>query len=249
MGQAWTQPELELFEQYFKCKWRTTTLAERIHRVNPRRPYESITRRVRRMRGKGFVRNHEQTAAKLRIGYFDIETTNLDADFGMMLCWCIKPRGRKDIDFGMVTKEELFNLEWDKRITAELLATFNKYDILYTHWGADRRFDLPFIRTRAYKHNLQDGLPDKDEKFIRDTWPIARCKLKLSRNSLERIASALNIGSVKKTFLDPDKLMRARYGSETDLDWILLHCKRDVQLLERVHRKLEKVENPNLRSM
>lgn len=50
-----------------------------------------------------------------RIGYFDIETDNLNADFGTVLSWCVKLKDDK-VTSSVVTKKELFNGTSDKRL-------------------------------------------------------------------------------------------------------------------------------------
>ena len=41
-----------------------------------------------------------------RVGYFDIETDNLNADFGSVLTWCIKEKGGTNT-YDVIKKEEL----------------------------------------------------------------------------------------------------------------------------------------------
>ena len=131
----------------------------------------------------------------------------------------------------------------------ELLDAFNNYDVLYTHYGSDRRFDLPFIRTRAYANGLEHKLPGYMDKFIMDTYPIARNKLKLHSNRLGVIADILGITDVKKTQLSPKIWMLASAGHPKALAYIQDHNKKDVLLLQKVHQKLRIIESQNFRSM
>lgn len=249
MRQAWSDAEYLEFQRYFRTSIMLTTLWKRIQAINSSRSYESMTREVRRWRKKGFEKNSEIAMRRLKVGYLDIEATNLQASFGHMLSWYIKRQGKNEYDFAVITKKEIDDHDFDKRLTAELLDAFGNYDVLYTHYGADRRFDLPFIRTRAIIHGMGNRLPKQGEKFIMDTWPIARNKLRLHNNRLETIAISLGIRGVKKTPLDPLLWTKARIGDPDSLEYVALHNKRDVQLLERVHRKLEPIERPIYRSM
>lgn len=245
----WTVKEQKLMEKYFKTSMREMTLFKKLTELNPKRTYEAMMRRIRSMKYDGWEKTQDMAQEKLRIGYLDIEATNLNADFGVILTWYIKTRGKNEYFFDCIKKSELFNHTFDKRVTESLLKAFEHYDVLYTHYGSDRRFDLPFIRTRAYVNCIEDMLPNYMEKFIMDTYPIARNKLKLHSNRLGSIAGMLGIDNVKKTPVTGDKWMKAMYGNEDALNYVLVHNKRDVQLLERVHRKLEKVEKATLRSM
>ena len=108
--------------------------------------------------------------------------------------------------------------------------------------NSDRRFDIPFIRTRALGHGLHNELKSlKEQKFIRDTWLIARLKLKMSSNRLERLQDFLGVTS-RKTRLKPQVWVRARMGYKKDIEYVADHCKADVLVLEQVHKKLEPVE-------
>jgi uncharacterized protein YprB with RNaseH-like and TPR domain len=225
------------------------TLFQQIHKINSRRSYEGVARKVRAWRAKGFEQNKDSCKKKFRVGYLDIEASDLSADWGFMLTWYIKPRGSRNYDFGIITQKEILDGSYDYRITKELLLALDNYDVIYTHWGADRRFDLPFIRTRAMVHNLEKMLPNYLEKFLFDTWPIARNKLRLRRNSLDNIARTLGITGIGKTYLDPLIWKRAHIGDKKSLEYIAKHNKHDVILLERVHKKLECVERKIYRSM
>jgi uncharacterized protein YprB with RNaseH-like and TPR domain len=248
-GHPWTPEEKKLVTKYFKSTWTLPTLFKRIHAINPNRSYDAIGNMVRRWKRNGWEEKAESALKKLRVGYLDIEATDLDGDFGYMLTWYIKPRNSKKYDYSIIKKSEIFKYEFDKRLVKELLVAFNNYDVLYTHWGVDRRFDIPFIRTRALVHGLQDQLPKKFEKFMMDTWPIARNKLKLHSNRLDSIADACRIKGVKKTPLSGEKWMLAAVGEPKSLEYIAKHNRHDVILLERVHKKLECMENKIYRSM
>jgi uncharacterized protein YprB with RNaseH-like and TPR domain len=201
------------------------------------------------MRAKGWTRTKDDALSRLRVGYLDIEATNLNADFGIILSWFIKKEGRNEYDSSVITRDEILSYKFDYRVVKELLAALDNYDVLYVHYGSDRRFDIPYIRSRAYALGLENSLPKRMEKFILDTYPIARNKLKLHSNRLDSIANALQIKGVKKTPLNPEKWRLAAYGNKEALDYIALHNKRDVQLLERVHKKLRIVERPIYRGM
>jgi len=247
--QNWNSQELELLAKFFSNTWTLLTLYQRINAINPTRSHESVAREIRRWKKLGWEKIKEAALRKLRVGYLDIEATNLNADFGFILSWFIKYDRQNKYEFGVVKKEELFNYKFDRRVVEELLKAFDNFDVLWTHWGVDRRFDIPYIRSRAYKHNLQDMLPRYMEKFILDTWPIARNKLKLHSNRLDSIAQALNIRNVKKTSLDSEKWTMAMFGHPKSLEYILDHNKKDVILLERVVHKLSPISRPIYRSM
>lgn len=245
----WTQKEQETMEKYFTSGITEMTLYKKLQKLNPHRSYEAMTRRLRQMRTDGWERDKEKALQKLRIGYLDIEATNLNANFGYMISWYIKKEGKNEYDMAVIKKSEIMNYDFDKRLVKELLKAMKNYDIIYTHYGSDRRFDVPFIRTRAYAHNMEEDIPVYMEQFIMDTYPIARNKLKLHSNRLGAIAEAVGVNNVKKTPLSSKQWFMAMAGEPKALEYIALHNKRDVQLLERVHKKLRTIERPIYRSI
>lgn len=245
----WTKKEQELLEKYFTSNITELALYKSLYKINPRRSYEAMTRRLRDMKSKGWIKDSQKSLSQLRIGYLDIEATQLKANFGYMISWYIKKRDHNEYDYSVITKDEIFRYDFDKRLVLELLTAFKKYDILYTHYGADGRFDIPFIRTRAYDFNLQHLLPPYMDIFLMDTWPIARNKLALHSNRLDVIARAVGITHVKKTPLNERTWRLASVGHKDSIDYIVDHNKKDVQLLEQVHKKLECVERPIYRSI
>ena len=253
----WTVDERDLLQKYFDVAWTPLTLFKHLHKLNPMRTYESMSRELRRMKGKGWVRPSDRALDSLRVGYLDIESTDLDCEFGGILCWCIKARGVDRIDSDCISKRDVttWNVR-DKRMMKTLLDAFSGYDVLYTHYGEDRRFDYPMIRSRALYWNLEHLLPQQGEAFIFDTWKIARNKLRMKSNRLDRIAKFLHI-DVEKTSLDPEIWAAARIGEKLvvrgelidSLEYIYDHCKKDVLVLEKVHERIRCVERPIYRSV
>jgi uncharacterized protein YprB with RNaseH-like and TPR domain len=245
----WTAEEIEIVERWFTNNWTILTCFQRILTVNPHRTYEGVARRIRRMRASGWTKAKDEAINKMRVGYLDIEATNLNADFGMILSWYIKKAGCNEYDCAIITQAEIQSFKFDYRVVKELLEALDNYDMIYVHYGSDRRFDIPYIRTRAYANGLENLLPERMEKLIVDTYPIARNKLKLHSNRLGSIADAVGIKGVKKTPLQPGVWRMASCGHEPSLQYIALHNKRDVQILERVHNKLKVIECLNYRGM
>jgi uncharacterized protein YprB with RNaseH-like and TPR domain len=123
-----------------------------------------------------------------------------------------------------------------------------KYDIIYAHYGSDRRFDIPFIRTRALKHNMEGLIPKRNQLFIMDTYPISRNKLKLHSNRLDSIGEHLGC-KTGKTRLSPNMWQRAAIGDKKALDYIVDHNKKDVQLLEEIHKRIGVFDSTPLKSI
>lgn len=167
---------------------------------------------------------------------FDLECTSLNADFGVVLCGVVKPAYRKPIVF----RADQLNKNWskgrsdDSAVVAAIAEELSQYDILIAHNGA--RFDLPFLRTRLAKW----GLPPFPNtiKLVDPVW-LARNKLKLSYNSLERVAEATGV-PIKKTPVTGDHWLAASLdGSREAMNYIVDHCVKDCLVLEQVVKKVK----------
>jgi uncharacterized protein YprB with RNaseH-like and TPR domain len=160
---------------------------------------------------------------------FDLETTNLSADFGVILCGVVKPAHAE----ARIFRADRLNRNWHKRrsddraIVLAIVAELSQYDIWVAHNGA--RFDVPFLRTRMLRWAM-DPLPAK--KLI-DPVLLARNKLRMSYNGLEQVANHLGCNS--KTEVLPEAWLRAALdGDSKSMNYIVKHCVQDVLVLERV---------------
>ena len=164
--------------------------------------------------------------ANKRIVFFDLETFDLAADFGLVMVGCIKDRG------GAIKTYSAAAGDPDERdcilgIRDELEAA----DYVCTWYGT--KFDLPYINTRLLINNER---PIAKIRHI-DAYYTARFKLKLQSNRLAAVELAL-LGQSHKTAILPGIWRRALRGDKEALDYIIDHCERDVQVLEDVFEKL-----------
>lgn len=159
---------------------------------------------------------------------FDIETTNLDADVGWILCASFMPvggepytiRGKRD-DRGIID-----------RIRREL----SRYDYIVTWYGTG--FDMPFLATRLLL-NRKEAIGYV--KHI-DLYYVARFKFKFFNNRLDNVADGLFGGDSVKTKLRGSVWFAARSHDrktrEAAIDYIVEHCEKDVEELEALFHEL-----------
>src|SRR3989304_5297950 len=172
------------------------------------------------------------TYPEYRIGYLDIETDGLTADFGTMLSWCIKEKDGEIIS-SVVTREELFGDVYDARLVQDLINEMNKYRILIGYYSD--MFDFPYIRTKALHYGLE--FPTFGQIYTWDLYFSVRNKLRLSRNSLANVCDYLGIDG--KTHVDKNVWRKAKYGDKKSLRLVLDHNASDVIATELLHNKLE----------
>jgi Predicted exonuclease len=165
------------------------------------------------------------------VGFLDIESSQLNAEFGFMISWALKGLD-SGTAFDYIDKDDFKTWSFDKRIVKSLVSNMKDYDIIYTYYGS--KFDIPFIRSRALKHNL--AFPIQGEIIHRDLYYAARNKLKLQSNRLKNVTHYFGIYG--KTELSGDIWAKATYGDKKAISYIVDHNIKDVEILESFYKKI-----------
>lgn len=181
------------------------------------------------------VKSMSAALGSWNVGFLDIETTGLGADFGFALCACIKS-GNSDktytfrIDDYKGYRKDLCN---DKPLILDICKAIDDFDVI-VHYNGDN-FDLPFLDTRLAIHGEKRRV-----SLIHsvDLYPIVKKKMRLNSNKLDTVATALGL-SEQKTKLVPQIWLRASHGSKEDLNYIVEHCQADVLVLELAFTRLK----------
>jgi len=174
-----------------------------------------------------------------RLAFFDIETSDLKADVGFMLTYCLKVAGKDEILSGVVDAREIEAATLTKSgaedlsVVTQCVQDIGRFDKLVTFYG--KRFDLSFLRTRA----MTLGIPFPDYGAIAhiDLYDTVKRKFRLRSNRLEHACQIL-LGDSRKTRFDPLFWRCAARGDQKSLDMILEHNKFDVLDLERLYNKV-----------
>ena len=166
-----------------------------------------------------------------RIGFFDLETSGLKADFAFIFSYAL--RADTGELYGRVLRpEEIRSGKFDKDLVAEMCRDLRRFDRVVVHYGGDRRFDCPFARTRALKHGCD--FPLFKDIYVCDTWLMSKNKLKLRSNKLGVICEFFDI-SAKEHPLTPDVWMTACAGDKKSLGYIWTHNVEDVDSMTKVY--------------
>lgn len=165
---------------------------------------------------------------------FDIETTDLSADVGVLLCMSYESSREPGV-VHTLRNDVLAKDLWkkgirgdDRELTKQANAVLRSHQIGVAHYGT--RFDLPYLRTRA----VINGLAPLHDMVIVDPWAVARRKFRFHNNRLDSIAKA--VGSPdRKTPLDLEVWRAAKMnGDKKAMDLIVEHCEADVKVLSHV---------------
>lgn len=170
-----------------------------------------------------------EPAIQLDFVTFDIETTNLTADFSVILCACIKPFGGEPIVF----RADEYNPNWaeersnDEAITRAIAEELARHAIVITHYGS--RFDIPYLRAKMVKHRCMPLPP----MFGIDTFSIAKANFKVSSRRLANLARYFGLG--EKHGVEGGLWVKAGMDGDIDaLDEIVAHNILDCELLEKL---------------
>ena len=179
-----------------------------------------------------------------KVGFIDIETSNLKANFGIIFSYCIKEHGKNVFLEKSITKDDLQKGILDRDLVKQCIVDMQKFHRLVGHYSS--RFDIPYLRTRALYWKLD--FPKYGEILHTDVWKIARNVLCLSSNRQGVIAETI-LGHSGKTRIDPKHWIMALQGDPDALAYIVKHNKIDAKELEKNYDKLIGFSKRNSRSI
>lgn len=146
----------------------------------------------------------------------------------MLLSACIKPLGKPVETFYLKPKANN-----DKQLTQDILQRLNQFDVIIGWYS--KRYDIPFMKTRALKY----GLPFLDPRIRHiDLYDTSKKKLKMHSNRLEAVSEFLGIHG--KTKISPDAWNEAIRDNPKGMKEVVHHNRYDVIVLEQVYQKLKR---------
>ena len=167
-----------------------------------------------------------------KVIYWDIETSDLNADWGSVFCIGYA------IDEGPIRLISITDFDgwenrpWDDRnVIAAFLEVLSECGVEVTHYGTN--FDIKFLQARMLA-NKQGVFPLLGHV---DTYYIAKSKLAIKSRSLGRVADQAGV-TFKKTALSPAIWKKAARADKRALDYIGKHCIADIRVLRAVYKKL-----------
>jgi uncharacterized protein YprB with RNaseH-like and TPR domain len=166
---------------------------------------------------------------------FDLEMSNLSANFGMILCGGFKEIGAKEaVTMYDLRATSTYDKEpWhDEELALDIKKELTNADILVSYNG--RRFDIPFLNSRLVKYGHK---PIIGVKHI-DLFFVSKFQLKLNNWSLDALAKHLGC-KTQKTHMEGEQWTRAMTGDQDAFDYIVTHCIQDVKVLEQVFYKVK----------
>lgn len=169
----------------------------------------------------------------LSVGFWDIESTGLNASYGRILCATVKPAGGTAVTFRNTDYSSFKSQPWnDKSLVKDLRDELEKYVVLVSYNG--QRFDVPIVNTRLMKYGLKPISPAVKHC---DLYFVTRYRMRLSSSSLESLLSHLALPE-QKMKLSPDVWNRAGAGDREALELIAQRNVSDCVALEQAFDRL-----------
>lgn len=178
-----------------------------------------------------------------RIGFLDIESSNLNATFGFVFSYCIK-RLDGEVIKRVVSPQDIKKGRFDKNLMLQFLKDVREFDTLVVYYG--ERFDMPFLRSRCMYHKLD--FPLYKEVKLYDVWFTIRKKMKLHSNRLETVCDFLGI-EAKNHPMKQLIWLNACAGDKKSLDYIVTHNVEDVVCLEELYKRVLNFSAPSNKSI
>lgn len=177
----------------------------------------------------------------MRVTYFDIESTSLEANFGRLLCCSFIDLDGENVETYRRDKRPYRVGRWanndDSKLAVAIRDRLEQSDIVCSWNGI--LFDVPFVNAR---------LAEAGERPIRIGQQYGSTHLDLmyyaggqsmraGGRRLENIARFFK-GENQKTPLTPEVWSRAGAGDKQALEQVVEHCEHDVQVLRDVYHHL-----------
>jgi uncharacterized protein YprB with RNaseH-like and TPR domain len=170
------------------------------------------------------------TTAKILI--WDIEASNLSADFGILLAFGYKWLGDAAATVWTLADYPRYKRDRtdDQQLVTAAYDVLARADMWVTYYGTN--FDIKFMNARLlyHQHAVLPPIPHVDVYYQAK-------KLKLHSYRLGNVGEFLNL-SVEKTPLSGPIWIRAIAGNKDALAYVREHCLKDVELLDQAYQRL-----------
>lgn len=171
------------------------------------------------------------------LGFFDIESSHLKANFGFVLGYRIWDDDNQVMLGRNVTPKEINpQFKFDEELLKEMVEDLKKFTHVVVYWGKDRRHDMPFCRTRCLMAGVR--FPEYGELGVIDMYDLAKNKMSLHSYRLGVVCEELGV-EAKGHPLKGKMWIMANAGHGPSLDYIGVHNEEDVKCMPPVLYALE----------
>lgn len=169
-----------------------------------------------------------------RVLIYDLEVSDLDADWGHTICIGYKWLDEDEAHVISMTdfkgwKKDILD---DSRLWKEFMKIYNQADLTVGYFNAG--FDRPYMYAKLLKHRIAipSNVPNIDLFFV------AKSNMKLRRKSMDNVTRYLDLQdeTIHKTPVGGELWQRARIGDPEGIAMVVEHCRADIFLTERLYK-------------
>jgi uncharacterized protein YprB with RNaseH-like and TPR domain len=179
-----------------------------------------------------------------RVLVFDLESSDLNADVGFLICMAYRWLGQRRVNVLRIDQFVGYRRDTtdDGQLVGACRDVLASADMLVSWYGREGCFDAPFLRTRMLRH----GVPPLPPLIHWDGQQMSRKYLRMRANRLVNMGRLLKVDM--KTDFDGPTWMRAVAGHRKSLDYLVTHCRKDVDQLTDVYLRMRPYmpTHPNL---
>lgn len=173
----------------------------------------------------------------MRIAAIDLETTDLKAMMGVLLCGSFQPIIPPEYDqpepYTLFDADpDLKDANPDKALAVGLRDEMEKYDCIVT-WNG-KMFDIPFLNARLLKHRER---PVRVKFHFDAMYQAGYSANRIGSKKLVNVQKFLDCTEAK-TDIDWDVWKLAIKGDDEALAQVIEHCEQDVKVLAEVYWRL-----------
>lgn len=172
----------------------------------------------------------------MKTAIVDVETTNLNPTHGWTICAVVMNYNTGKLKIFRIDQYKTYGRrKWDdKLLIKSLIDELRNYDVIVTYNGT--RFDKKWISTLS----LYWGIKPLGEVYHVDVYKVVKRNFKMYNYKLQTLINYLNSREleeyiVEKTPIDTINYKRAITGDKKGIDYVVDHCKRDVEALTQIY--------------
>lgn len=171
-----------------------------------------------------------------KILMFDIESTNLDADFGYTVCIAYKELGKPSKVLTIADYELHEREPWnDSELLKEFYNIIKDADYVVSYYG--KGFDWGFLNARMLANGLVPLPATLSDTNHIDLYFKVRSALKISSRSMANVAELAQLEN-RKMYVPRNLWIKAQTGHIPSIRALSRRCKSDTEVLESAYLKL-----------
>ena len=168
----------------------------------------------------------------MKIAHLDLECSNLNADWGVIICGCIKwdnGKSKGKLESFRMTDYDQKDMMDDSGVCMAMRDALDTADMWVSWYGA--KFDIPYLQARLLNHGEKTASTLTPHV---DLWRTSRYQLKVSSNRLANVQRFFKL-KASKTPIDQGVWFKAIAGHSPSMNEVVKHCKEDVKMLEEMY--------------